>query len=265
VKEESPGYVGKIARWTRAQSNVEGLYASPIIPAAADHVDAVIRDLVTRYEVDGVHLDYARYPSDRFDYSRGAIRVFRETIRSLLPYGVRRDLDAREAEDPLAYPDGLAEEWKAFRVSKMTALVTRLRATVKSARPAAMLTVATAPDLQEARDHRLQDWGSWLQNGLVDAVCPMAYTPEPARFAEQIAAARNVAAGRAIWAGIGAYRLPPEQTIENIETARRLGAAGVVLFSYDSLIDRRQSAPDYIAVVGRSAFAKPAVASSGTR
>ena len=71
----------------------------------------------------------------------------------------------------------------------------------------------------------------------------MAYTPEPARFAEQIAAAREVAGGRAVWAGIGAYRLTPAQTIENIETARRLGAGGVVLFSYDSLIDPRQASP----------------------
>ena len=93
----------------------------------------------------------------------------------------------------------------------------------------------------------------------------MAYTPESARFAEQIAAARDVNGGRSVWAGIGAYRLTPAQTIENIETARRLGAAGVVLFSYDSLIDPRQSTPDYIAVVGRSAFAKPAIASTGTR
>ena len=59
-----------------------------------------------------------------------------------------------------------------------------------------------------------------------------------------------------MWAGIGAYRLPAAQTMENIETARRLGAAGVVLFSYDSLVDPRQSSPDYIAVVGRSAFAE---------
>jgi uncharacterized lipoprotein YddW (UPF0748 family) len=143
--------------------------------------------------------------------------------------------------------------------------VARLRTTIKTARPSALVTIAAAPDLVEAREHRLQDWGAWLRAGLVDAVCPMAYTQEPARFAEQIAAAREVSAGRPVWAGIGAYRIPPAQTIENIETARKLGAAGVVLFSYDSLIDPRQSTPDYIAVVGRSAFAKPATASDGTR
>jgi uncharacterized lipoprotein YddW (UPF0748 family) len=127
-----------------------------------------------------------------------------------------------------------------------------------------MVTVATAPDPQEARDHRLQDWSAWIQTGLVDFVCPMAYTTEPARFAEQIAAARSIAGPGVIWAGIGAYRLAPAQTIENIQAARRLGAGGVAVFSYDSLIDPRQSAPDYFAVLGRSAFATPAPP-SGTR
>jgi uncharacterized lipoprotein YddW (UPF0748 family) len=263
VREDSPAYVGKLARWTRTQSaDVEGLYMSPILPAAAAHIDAVIRDLVNRYAVDGVHLDYARYPNNRFDYSRGAIREFREAIRPTLAVSARRNVDAEEADDPLAYPDTFQDEWRAFRIARMTALVARLRKTIKAARETALVTVATAPDLGEARDRKLQDWGAWLQTGLVDAVCPMAYTSEPAQFAEQIAAARDVRGGRAVWAGIGAYRLPPAQTIENIETARRLGAAGVVLFSYDSLIE---TASDYLALVGRSAFAKPAAASDGSR
>ncbi len=266
VPEISPAYVGKLARWTRAQpAGLEGLYTSPLLPAAADHVNAVVRDLATRYAIDGIHLDYARYPNDRFDYSRGAIRAFREVLRPELTAAVRREVDSREAEDPLAYPDTFPEEWKAFRISRMTTLVSRLGTTVKAARPGALVTVATAPDIQDARDHRMQDWAGWLQAGLVDAVCPMAYSPEPAKFAEQIAAARDVKGGRAVWAGIGAYRLRPAQTIENIETARRLGTAGVALFSYDSLIDPRQSSPDHIAVVGRSVFAKPAAASTGTR
>ena len=86
----------------------------------------------------------------------------------------------------------------------------------------------------------------------------MAYTTEPARFAEQIAGARTVAGERPVWAGIGAYRLSPRETIDNIQTARRLGAAGVILFSYDSLIDPRQASPDYLPLVGRGAFAAPA-------
>ena len=108
--------------------------------------------------------------------------------------------------------------------------------------------------LAGALAQRLQDWGGWLGEGIVDAVAPMAYTQEPARFAAQIASAREAASGRRLWAGIGAYQLSPEQTIENINTARRLGADGVILFSYDSLINPRQTAPDYLPIVGRAAF-----------
>jgi uncharacterized lipoprotein YddW (UPF0748 family) len=262
---DSPAYVGKLARWTRAQSAaVEGLYSSPIIPDAAAHTEAVVRDLARRYRLDGVHFDYARYPNERFDYSRDAIAEFRAHVRPRLTESIRRRIEAEEADDVLAYPDALTAEWREFRVARMTSLMRRLRAAVREARPAAMVTAAAAPDLREALDQRLQDWRHWLESGVIDAVCPMAYTLEPARFAEQIAAAREAAGPSAVWAGIGAYRLSPAQTIDNINTARRLGADGVVLFSYDSLTNPQQTTRDYLAQVGRGAFANP-VTITGSR
>ena len=100
---------------------------------------------------------------------------------------------------------------------------------------------------------------------LIDAICPMAYTTEAARFAELIAGVRGVAGTRAVWAGIGSYRLSPRETIDNIQTARRLGATGVILFSYDSLINPRQASPDYLSLVGRGAFAAPPARPAGSR
>ncbi len=255
VQIDSPAYVGKLARWTRAQAGeIEGLYSSPAVPAAADHVEQVVRDLARRYALDGVHFDYARYPTDRFDYSRAAIREFRATIRGRLPETARRTLDGRETVDLFAYPDNFPDQWRTFRVSKMTALMSRLRTAVKSERPGAAVSVAAAPDMSDALDHRFQDWRTWLESGLVDAVCPMAYTSESEHFAQQIAAARDVAGGDAVWAGIGAYHLTPSQTIERIETARKLGAGGVILFSYDSLTGARQPVTDYLAAIARAAF-----------
>ncbi len=266
IEPESPAYLGKLARWTRAQPNgVEGLYASPIHPEAAEYVEGIVRDVTRRYAVDGVHLDYARYPSERFDYGRAAIRQFRATVRPRLSDATRRTLDGRESVDLFAYPDALPEEWRTFRVSAMTALVRRLSAAVRSERPDAQVTAAAAPDASEALAHRLQDWGSWLNAGLIDAICPMAYTAEPGRFAELIASVRSVAGPHAVWAGIGAYRLSPRETIDNIETARRLGATGVILFSYDSLIDTQQVSRDYLSVVGRAAFSARPIPAAGSR
>ncbi len=254
---KNPSYVGKIARWTRGELDlVEGLYASPVTPDAEAYTRRVVTDLVTRYDVDGVHLDYARYPSPKFDYSRFAIAEFRNDMRPRLTPAIRQELDAAEATDLFAYPDRYPAEWKAFRRDRLTALVAGIRQAVRAARPGIMMTSAVAPDPQDAFDERLQDWRGWVANHLVDAVAPMAYTQQAARFAEQIAAARDAAAagGAAVWAGIGAYRLSPEQTIDDIQVARKLGASGIVLFSYDSLTGPKPPAADYLATVGKNAF-----------
>jgi uncharacterized lipoprotein YddW (UPF0748 family) len=257
VDAASPGYIGKLARWSRGEADeVEGLYASPITPAAVDYLSGVVRDVIRRYTVDGVHFDYTRYPTDRFDYSRSAIQAFRTSIEARVSLPVRRQLAAQEVDDILAFPDALPDEWRRFRVARLTGLVTRLREVARAERPAAIVSVAAAPDMREALERRLQEWPRWLEDGLVDAVAPMAYTTEPARFAEQIAAARAIGGGRQIWAGIGAYRLSPAQTIENIATARRLGAGGVILFSYDSLTASTQSVRDYLTLVARGAFGR---------
>ena len=251
---QSPAYVGRLARWTRQQSSeVEGLYTSPVAPGAAAHTEMVVRDIAKRYAVDGIHFDYARYPTDRFDYSRAAINEFRTAIRPRLTDAQRRALDAEEAIDFLAYPDALPEDWRQFRVTRMTALVARLHKAVKEERPDATISLAAVPDRRDALSRKLQDWGAWLNAGLLDVLCPMVYTQEASRFAEQVSAIREAAAGRPIWAGIGAYRLTPSQTIENIQTARKLGAAGVVLFSYDSLTDPTAE-PGYLSTVGRAVF-----------
>jgi len=266
VDPTNPGYTGRIARWTRGElDTVEGLYASPVLPEAAAYAAQVVADLARRYDVDGVHLDYARYPNPQFDYSRFAIAQFRAEMRPRLTPAVRGEMDRAEVDDLFAYPDRFPAEWKAFRRARMTQLVAGVRQSLRAARPAAVLSAAVAPDAQDAAEERLQDWRAWLAGGLVDAIAPMAYTQEPARFADQIAAARELAGPRAVWAGIGSYRLSPSQTIENIQASRRLGAAGFVLFSYDSLIGPKPPAPDYLATVSRGAFASTRSTDSSSR
>ena len=86
----------------------------------------------------------------------------------------------------------------------------------------------------------------------------MAYTTEAATFSRQIAAARSFAGTHAVWAGIGAYRLTAPETVARIETARRQGADGVILFSYDALADPPRSRDTYLSEVSRAAFADAA-------
>jgi uncharacterized lipoprotein YddW (UPF0748 family) len=254
VNTRSPEYLGRLARWTRARNDdVEGLYASPLVPAAAAHVTAVVKELVERYALDGVHLDYVRFPGAEYDYGRAALQEFKLAVRPGLSAAERRIADAREKLDPFAYPDLYAERWGAFRRSRLTALVMRVRTTVKAVRPSAIVSAAVVPDAREAYDTRLQDWRTWLDQALIDVLCPMAYTPEPALFEEQIELANEVASGRPVWAGIGAYRLSPADTLRFITASRRLGTSGVILFSYDALVAPPNTASTLTAL-GRAAF-----------
>ena len=102
----SPAYIGRLARWTRAHTSiVEGLYTSPLHPAAQDHTAAVIGEIAAKYPVDGVHLDYVRFPNEDFDYSPAAMDQFKSAIAPELTDDEKREAAAREALDPAAYPN----------------------------------------------------------------------------------------------------------------------------------------------------------------
>ncbi len=254
INLRSPAYLGRLTRWTRAHTAaVEGLYTSPLHPAAQDYAASVLGEIAAKYPIDGVHLDYIRFPNDDFDYSPSAMEQFKASITADLTDRERKEAAAREILDPLAYPNLFPERWSEFRRSRLTSLLIKLRTAVKTARPGAIVSAAVVPDAQMAFDDRLQDWRGWIDQSLLDVICPMAYTTDSDVFEKQITAARAYAGSRPVWAGIGAYQLSPTQTLSHIATANRLGASGIILFSYESLAAPPNSAGS-VSELGRAAF-----------
>jgi uncharacterized lipoprotein YddW (UPF0748 family) len=254
VNPRSDEYLAALSRYARAHADrIEGLYASPLQPAASEHTLKVIADIAERYAVDGIHLDYIRFPNADFDYSPAAIAQFRQYVQPRLSGAERRQYDVRARSEPLFYTQMLPQRWQEFRQERLTDLMTRVRSAVKVRRPSAIISAAVFPDAIEAATHRLQDWEGWLHGGLLDVVCPMAYTTDPALFRSQISKARQLAGTRPVWAGIGAFQLSSLETVLNIRAARELGAQGVILFSYDNLVGSNTSG-DYLATVGHDAF-----------
>ena len=254
VDPRSRGYVRALAEDAVAHADrVEGLYLSPVHEGSAAHAVAVVSDLVDRYDVDGVHFDYIRYPNTDFDYSRGTLEAFRRQVVGDLSGAERARYDGRLADEPTIYADAFPERWHEFRRTRLTSLVARLREAITSRRPTATVSAAVFPDAEDARLHRMQDWSQWIRIGLLDVLCPMAYTTDAALFRGQIASVVAHAGGRPVWAGIGAYRLSSSETIENILAARDTGARGVILFSYDNL-SAVPGRPRALADIGRAAF-----------
>jgi uncharacterized lipoprotein YddW (UPF0748 family) len=237
---------------SRADTDVEGYYLSPSAPGAVAHLEEVVRELVQGYALDGVHLDFIRYPGPEYDFSPAALAGFAK----------RR---GRGDEDVLAGPQADPEGFSDYRRDVLTALADRLARAARSERPEVVVSAAVVPDEAAAIHHKFQDWPAWLVRGILDAVCPMAYNADERIFRQQVEVARAyVGTGQRLWAGVGAYRLDMSGVVERVRAARRLGASGVVLFSHESFAAgdlrrlREEAFPAAVAAGGAGGAGRPA-------
>jgi uncharacterized lipoprotein YddW (UPF0748 family) len=251
-------YVDALVRYARERpETVEGVYSSPSHPEVKDRVHAVWMDLARRYDLDGLHLDYVRYPSADYDYSLGALERFRLWLVPRLADARFQELDARSSSDLFAFADGEPALWDDFRRAQITELVERIYRDVKAIKPRLTVSAAVVPDVEVAYQTRFQDWAGWLRSGILDVAVPMAYTTDGTRFEALVEAARLAAGQRdRVWAGIGAYMNTADRTIEMIDAARGEDAGGVILFLYDWAIGEGIGDPanPYLQRVGTARF-----------
>lgn len=260
MSPKDPLYRMRIVEWSKAnRAELEGVYTGPANPNVRDHIFKIWMDILKDYEVDGLHFDYVRLASPDFDYSRTSVEKFRKWLTPKLSAAERRSLKQALKQNPLAatelYPDHFAD----FQREQITLLVEKIYRGVKQRKPNAIVSAAVFANHENAYTRRFQDWRRWLSLGILDVACPMAYSTDTTIFQKQIevATASAHAAGRQIWAGIGAYRIPADSTIEKINVARGLRSNGIVLFSYDFTARPSELNPagDYLERVRRGAFA----------
>ncbi len=111
----------------------------------------------------------------------------------------RARIDAVETIDPFAYPEELREEWRLFRQTQVTALVTRLRSTAKAVRAGVVVSATVVPDAALAARDAFQDWRTWVDNGFIDALCPAWDSALTSQSAALIADVRALAGSKPVW------------------------------------------------------------------
>jgi uncharacterized lipoprotein YddW (UPF0748 family) len=261
MSPRDPMYRARIVDWSKAnRAELEGLYTGPANPQVRDHLFNIWMDILKNYDVAGLHFDYVRLASPDFDYSRTSLENFRKWLGPKLSKPEQKELKRLLKQNPLAAAESHSDRFAEFQREQITALVSRIYRGVKKRRPNVIVSAAVFANDENAYTRRFQDWRRWLSLGILDVACPMAYSTETAVFQKQIqiAAESAHAAGRQVWAGIGAYRIPAESTVEKINVARGVGAEGIILFSYDFTTRTGELNPrgDYLEQVRRSAFEK---------
>jgi uncharacterized lipoprotein YddW (UPF0748 family) len=259
MSPSDPAYRQKIVEWSKAnRGELEGVYTGPANPKVRDHIYNIWMDVLKHYLVDGLHFDYVRFASPDFDYSRTSLEKFRKWLEPQLTSDQRRELKQSLKTNPLAAPELHPLKFGDFQRAQVTTLVERIYRAVKKRRPEAVVSAAVFANDENAFTRRFQDWRRWLQMGILDVACPMAYSTDTAVFQKQIEVAATTAHGakRQVWAGIGAYRIPSESAVEKINVARTLNTQGFILFSYDFTTRPSELNPDgaYLERVRRAAF-----------
>ncbi|MCL5104045.1 MAG: family 10 glycosylhydrolase [Armatimonadetes bacterium] len=200
-----------------------GLWISPSVPAARDFLACLFAELVSNYNVDGLHLDYVRYE-----------------VESPIPYGYcdtsRETFKRQYGIDPMDI-DRLSFnqiEWMKFRERQINTFVQRIALQTRSIKPWVKISAAVGSDPGIARLNLMQNWGNWAANKWVTFVTPMAYTSNDQTFERLVAADRSGVDNKVIIApGIGLHmqQNAPDQTVRQIGIARKNMADGQALFA----------------------------------
>ncbi|HHV61304.1 MAG TPA: family 10 glycosylhydrolase [Firmicutes bacterium] len=207
-------------------------WVCPMHPGVREYYTRLIREVIQKYDVDGIHLDYIRYPDPTlgdFCYSP----EHREEFRA--KYGID-PLDL----DPEANPEEY-KLWNKVRADAVTSVVRAIAGELRQLRPGAKLSCAVAPRGMpiELNQGLLQDWPEWASKGYIDLLIPMTYSSRPNEMRALLIWAQYFTRGAVpVYAGIQGFGLPgPEGLLAQVNSALEQGAKGVVIFAYPYLTD----------------------------
>lgn len=203
-----------------------GYFIDPGIAEVQDYLLNVFSDIVSGYpELDGLHLDYIRYPDTKWGYHPRSVAGFEH---------------AKEQGEILS--------WNEWRMRQITSFVSKCYHRIKSINPNIMLSAAVFSNISDARIAYAQDWYDWLDKGIIDRIYPMAYTLSYEDFRDQLADMKQRAyedklvIGLRAWDTAGRSLMPLDNPAYNIAHINKRIAlirdgnfCGTALFSYESI------------------------------
>lgn len=202
-------------------------------------LNAII-EVLSNYNIDGIHLDYIRYPDANSCYCAGCRTRFEKWTGQAV---ANWPADVITGKQNAGY--------KTWRSLQITEFVRAVRREIKKIKPQAKLSAAVYPKYPECRESIGQDWGLWLKEGIVDFVCPMDYLPTVSAFRETLdcqLALQN--SNQRIYPGIGATLsegdLGSAILLGQIRVLRECGAGGFMLFDLNPSL-----AANFLPLIGK--------------
>ncbi len=207
-------------------------YLDPGNPETQAYLSRIVCEITNRYDIDGIHFDYIRYPEQSKDFPD------KDTYRA---YGQGKDL----------------EQW---RRDNITGIVRRLYTDIKAVKPWVKVSSSPIGKFRDTDRYPSRGWNAyhivfqdaqeWLKEGIHDALFPMMYFRGNSfyPFALDWKEHDN---GRWVAPGLGIYFLSPdeqdwplEEVIRQIRFCRRTGLNGQAYFRTRFLLDNTKGILD---------------------
>lgn len=218
-------------------------FFDPANPEVREYLLQIVDEIISNYDVDGLQLDYIRYPfqdpgAERtYGYGLAARQQFYR-LTGVDPIQLTPRVSRWLPPDEQAQKQALWDRWNEFRIEQVTSFVAETSKLVRRKRPDILLSAAVFPMLEHERLQKIQqDWNSWAQDGLVDWIVLMSYAQDANRFEQLIEpwVVGKEYESTLIVPGIRLLNLSVPAMIDQMQALRDLPTPGYALFATDNL------------------------------
>ncbi|WP_445305728.1 family 10 glycosylhydrolase [Microcoleus sp. T2B6] len=215
----------------RQNPNDGKFYLDPANPEARNYLLRIVSEIANNYKVDGVQLDYIRYPfqDDNANFTYG--------------YGIagRQQFKQLTGADPvnISPRDGsLWRQWVEFKTNQINSFVAEVSQLLRQNYPRTILSVAVFPHPESQRIYKIQqNWEVWARQGIVDLIVPMTYaldTNRLQRITEPLVKEQMLGSAL-ISPSVKLLTLPEVVAIDQIQALRDLPTGGYAIFAVESI------------------------------
>lgn len=209
-------------------------YLNPGMPETARYLSSICQEITRRYDIDGIHLDYIRYPDKPQNFPDASL--FKKYAK-----GRTRD------------------QW---RRDNITDIVRQVYTDVKRLKPWVRVSCSPVGKYKDVTRYSAKGWSAWatvyqdaqawLSEGIMDMLCPMMYF-QGDHFYPFAADWQESCAERTIVPGLGIYFLSPKEKDWEMGVIQRQlhflrgeGLGGQAYFRSRHLTDNTKGLLDYL-------------------
>lgn len=209
------------------------VFLDPANPEVQEYLLSLVTELANNYQIDGIHLDYIRYP---FQSPTGKITY---------GYGIaaRQQFHKLTGYDPMTLNQShpLWSQWVDFRIEQVDNFVSSVSQNLKQLRPELTLSTAVFPMPQRERLSKIQQsWEKWVNKEWIDMLIPMTYAQNTDKLHSLTnPLLREFDHGKALLLpGIRLLNISDVAALDQMQLLRGMSTQGYALFAAENLDSR---------------------------